>query len=335
MKYSGHRTAGIRDFTKANYNLGSKDMTKALINASLEQQSCIKSNTHKARLPAIRLFGEFLKAETSVKRLNHIERTHVILFGESLREAYEAGTSISAVTARDYLSHVNCALAQARGDDKLRVNATKDLQFTPKNGIAKYDGSITEPQHQHLIKNASQPVSLIAQLQRHWGLRFREAALLDARKALKTLDEDGKLVVYRGTKGGQTRWIELESSHQRIVLERVANAQAECGHDSLVPKGQSFKAFQTAAWREIRAIDANYLTHGERKTYACDYYGRHVGVACPVRSGVAHGRAHHQFIANSLGISLQRAIAKDRAVRKQLSEYLGHHRVVITNSYLG
>lgn len=72
MKYNGHSPKGLRDFTKANYNLGSKDMTKALNNASLEEQGGIKSNTHKTRLPSLKLFGEFLKSETTVKRLNHI-----------------------------------------------------------------------------------------------------------------------------------------------------------------------------------------------------------------------------------------------------------------------
>lgn len=335
MKYSGQRTTGLRNFTKANYNLGSKDMTKALINASLEEQAGIKSNTHKSRLPAIRLFGEYLKSETMVKRLNHIERSHVLAFGEYLRDMYETEHTLSAVTARDYLSHVNCALAQARGDDKLKVNATKELQFTPKNGIAKHDGSITEQQHSRIITSASQPISLIAQLQRAWGLRFREAALLDASKALKLLDTHGQLAINRGTKGGQDRWIPLESQCQRDVLDRVATYQKEKDHDSLIPTEQSFKAFQSAAWREIQTIDKSYLTHGERKAYACDYYERHLGVACPVRSGIPHGRAHHQFIADKLSISLSSAIVKDRLVRKQLSENLGHHRISITNAYLG
>ncbi|WP_235225355.1 hypothetical protein [Vibrio sp. ER1A] len=50
-KYTGHRLKGVRDFTKPNYSLGSRDIEKALINASLEQQGGIKSNTHMSRLP--------------------------------------------------------------------------------------------------------------------------------------------------------------------------------------------------------------------------------------------------------------------------------------------
>ncbi|MGL6314778.1 integrase domain-containing protein [Vibrio sp. WXL103] len=335
MKYSGHSPKGLRDFTKANYNLGSKDMTKALINASLEEQGGIKSNTHKARLPSLRLFGEFLKSETTIKRLNHIERSHMLAFGEYLRESYEVDQTTSASTARDYLSHVNRALAQARGDKKLVVNATKDLQFTPKSGIALRDGSISQAQHQRIITQASEPVSLIAQLQRAWGLRFREAALLDARKALKLLDTHDLIEVKRGTKGGQSRWVALESEQQRQVLERVAGFQQQKDHDSLIPQCQSLKAFQTKAWREVQAIDPTYLSHGERKTYACDYYERHLGVPCPVRSGVTHGNAHHQFIANSLGITLSAARERDKAIRLQLSKCLGHHRVSVTNAYLG
>ncbi|GAL32627.1 phage integrase family protein [Vibrio maritimus] len=259
----------------------------------------------------------------------------MLAFGEYLRESYEVDQTTSASTARDYLSHVNHVLAQARGDEKLVVNATKDLQFAPKTGIALRDGSISKAQHHRIITQASEPVSLIAQLQRTWGLRFREAALLDARKALKLLDTYELIDVKRGTKGGQPRWVALESEQQRQVLEKIAELQQHKDHDSLIPQGQSLKAFQTKAWREVQAIKPTYLSHGERKTYACDYYERHLGVPCPVRSAIAHGNAHHQFIAISLGITLSEARERDKAIRLQLSKCLGHHRECITNAYLG
>ncbi|MFV8439285.1 hypothetical protein [Vibrio owensii] len=35
------------------------------------------------------------------------------------------------------------------------------------------------------------------------------------------------------------------------------------GHDSLIPPDQSFKAFQSEAWRQTKQADENYLCHGE------------------------------------------------------------------------
>ncbi|MDR9827670.1 integrase domain-containing protein [Vibrio sp. FNV 38] len=335
MKYSGHRINALRDFTKANYNLGSKDMVKALINASLEEQGGVKSNTHQARLPAIRLFGEFIKKELGVKRLNYIEQSHLFAFGEYLRDKFEAKGELTASSARDYLSHINCVLAQARGDESLTINATKDLLFPPKSGIALKDGSVAEGMHNDIVQSSSTEVALIARLQRTWGMRFREAALFNASKALKQVNEHGQIEISRGTKGGQTRWVPLENPTQKKILEDVAHYQAAIGHDSLVPKETSFKAFQSMAWRETKAVAPQYLSHGERKTFATNYYERHVGAACPVRSGATHGAEHYRYLSHTLSITIEEAKARDKAVRLQLSKILGHHRLSICNAYLG
>ncbi|MGR5118311.1 integrase domain-containing protein [Vibrio astriarenae] len=335
MKYSGHRINALRDFTKANYNLGSKDMVKALINASLEEQGGVKSNTHRTRLPAIRLFGAFIKQELGVKRLNYIEQSHLFAFGEYLRDKFEEKGELTASSARDYLSHINAVMAQARGEESLTINATRDLLFPPKSGIALKDGSVAQSVHNRVVQSASTEVALIARLQRAWGMRFREAALFNASQAAKQINEHRKIEISRGTKGGQTRWVPLESPTQKKVLEDVAQHQAVVGHDSLVPKEMSFKAFQSMAWRETKAIDNEYCSHGERKTFAMSYYERHVGAACPVRSGVAHGAKHYRYLSHILSISIEEAKARDKAVRLQLSKILGHHRLSITNAYLG
>ena len=39
--YIGHLTNTSRDFSKPNFNLGSRDMAKALVNASFENQGGI------------------------------------------------------------------------------------------------------------------------------------------------------------------------------------------------------------------------------------------------------------------------------------------------------
>ncbi|MEZ9082511.1 hypothetical protein [Vibrio harveyi] len=56
---------------------------------------------------------------------------------------------------------------------------------------------------------------------------------------------------------------------------------------------------------------------------------------CPVQAGVAHGKAHYKYIANELDISEAEAKKRDHAVRLMISKLLGHHRVNITNAYLG
>ena len=333
-KYTGVPITGIRDMSKANHNLRSKSMEKALINASLEQTGGMKNNTHRARLPALRDFAHFIKQTEGISRLNYITKDAVLRYGEALKAQYESGV-ISHVTARDYLSHVNVALSQARGDDTLTVRATKELGYAPKSGIAQHDGSVPLAMHQAVKSAVSEEVALVVGLQREFGLRFREAALFNAVDALKSIELGETPSMKRGTKGGQPRRVPVDNEAKHQILLKVAQYQRSNHTQSLIPSKHSFKSFQSMAWRETCAANPEYKSHGERKHFACAYYRQHTGVACPVQAHVPHGRPHHQFIAQQLGVSLNEARALDKRVRLALSKLLGHHRVEVTNAYLG
>ncbi|WP_338418029.1 integrase domain-containing protein [Vibrio breoganii] len=333
--YIGHAPKGLRDFNKPNFGLGARQLDRALINASLEQLDGVKNNTHKARLPACRNFAVFLKEHTDVKRLNMVEKSHVELYGEYLRERFESEGSFSASTARDYLSHINVCLSQARGDKKLKVEATKDLNFPPKSGIATEDRSVKQEQHEAIVSQGSEEQAVIAALQRHLGMRFREAALFDSTKALSQYEKTGSITFSRGIKGGQARFVSIDNDEQVKALTAGHALQERTGHDNVIPQHERLHAFQSRMWREAKAIDETYCSHGERKFFACNYYTKHMGVAPPVVLNIQHGKAHHEHIAKVLSISLGEAKEKDKEVRLQLSKLLGHHRIGITNAYLG
>ncbi|MGR5318927.1 integrase domain-containing protein [Vibrio sp. PNB22_1_1] len=333
-RYIGHVKRGPRDFTKPNFSLGSRDMTKALINASLENQAGIVSNTHRARLPAIELFITFVKTDTDIKRLNDIGKSNVMHFGESLKNSVDEEL-LAPATARDYLSHVNRALAQARGDEACVVNATRELGMKPKSGIATVDRSIDAEMHDRVLDQVTPEVGFVMQLQRTFGMRFREASLFDATRALKELKQGQAPNLWRGTKGGQSRALPVDTEEKHRLLARVAGYQQAQQRDTLVPSHLSFKAFQSEAWRQTKRADRRYLSHGERKHFACEYYAKAMGVRCPVQAQVAHGKAHHQYIANALNLTVQEAKRRDHQVRLALSTLLGHHRISVTHAYLG
>ena len=60
-----------------------------------------------------------------------------------------------------------------------------------------------------------------------------------------------------------------------------------------------------------------------------------MGVPCPVAAGIKHGKAHHAFLAERLGLSVRQAKALDQETRKIIAEEFGHGRIGITNAYLG
>ncbi|MFZ6042811.1 hypothetical protein ACOV11_20245 [Vibrio natriegens] len=142
-------------------------------------------------------------------------------------------------------------------------------------------------------------------------------------------------MLLRGTKGGQPRPLPVDSEEKYRLLVRVAAFQQSLGQDSLIPSHLSFKAFQSDAWRQTKQADASYLSHGERKHFACNTYYQLMGACCPVQANVAHGKRHHQHIASTLNINEAEAKQRDYDARMQISKLLGHHRVSITNAYLG
>ncbi|MEZ8967910.1 hypothetical protein AB6E53_14565 [Vibrio breoganii] len=332
--YKGVALRGLRNFSKLNYGLQARQIDKALINASLEQNGGMRNNTHLARLSACRDFASFVKSETEVKRLEHLSKSHILQYGEQLRERFEAG-HVSSSTARDYLSHVNKCLEQARGDDALKVYATKELGYPPKSGIALKDGSVPEALHQRIIEQVSEPVAVVCSLQRALGPRMREGSLLDCEKALKEALDTGKITIERGTKGGQKRVVPIDYPSQIEALERGAALQRQTGHDNAIPDSMSFKAFQSAAYRETKCVDATYVSHGERKHFANTQYELKMGALSPVRANIPHGKAHHEYLARTLNISLSEVRLRDQFVRLEISKMLGHHREGITNAYVG
>ena len=132
-----------------------------------------------------------------------------------------------------------------------------------------------------------------------------------------------------GTKGGRDRTIPITTEKQLETLENAAKIQGS--HFSLIPKGALYREYQDQCYRNV---PDNFHFHGERHTYAQERYEQLTGYQSPVAAGVAH-RAHHQYIADQLGISKSEARDIDHAARSQIAEELGHGRMGITNNYLG
>jgi hypothetical protein len=157
-------------------------------------------------------------------------------------------------------------------------------------------------------------------------LRFKESALLDARGALKQALAERLVRVDVGTKGGRPRIVPILRAEQVAALATAAAIQ---DGRSMVPKDARYVDFQRACYREFS------VWHGERHAYAQARYEALVGDPCPVAAGVKHGKAHHAFLAEHLGLSIRQTKALDAESRKIIAEELGHGRIGITNHYLG
>ncbi|MBW8072917.1 MAG: hypothetical protein GJU77_04425 [Ferrovum sp.] len=150
------------------------------------------------------------------------------------------------------------------------------------------------------------------------GLRSKEAALLDAKRALQEAERHGHVTITLGTKGGQSRTVPITSPHQVTALREAGQVQGP--HHNLIPSGMSVRQWQKPL-EQIRNIIRDVTgkgLHDLRAAYACERYRQLTGHDAPVVAG--------RMVASR---------AADYAARLRIGEELGHHRVDVVSSYVG
>ena len=307
-----------------NYGLGNRDMARAGYNA-LKRDSPGRSFSGLATT-AMRWgrFCAWAKGQ-GIKRMEKIGRDDVVRYGAGLAGQVKAG-QMAESTAQNYVSAVNTVLGIARGDRAVTVSPTADCGIGQRTGIAAASRAVGEAGHRQAQESLSERLGAILALQRHLGLRFKESALLDARRALREASAEGRVRIVDGTKGGRPRIVPVVRAEQMEALARAAAAQ---DGRSMVPKDARYVDFQRACHREFSGW------HGERHAYAQARYEALAGAPCPVAAGVGHGKPHHAFLAERLGLSLAQAKTLDCETRKTVAEELGHGRTGITHACLG
>ncbi len=160
----------------------------------------------------------------------------------------------------------------------------------------------------------------------YFGLRRREACLLECALALKQARKFGVIEISRGTKGGVGR----SSSIDRLVpvnqfgiqiLERVTTV---IGKDRcLVPSRKMLKSlYNDISNRVLTVLKKHRIDkfHELRTAYACARYEQITGHPAP---------------CNLENMSSKVDFESDQCARKIVSKELGHSRVSILNSYIG
>ncbi len=306
-----------------NFGLGSRDMERAGITALRNQGELAFSaaGTMGER------WGEFCKwaKEYGITKMEQITREDLLQFGQVLAERVEDET-MSASTAQNYVSAVNRVMNLARRDKKVWASPTKDCHIPKRSGIATQSRALSEAEHRAAIQRVTPLLASQMDLQRVFGLRFKESCLLDARRVAVQAKREGFILISDGTKGGKDRFVPITSPQQIEALERAAELQPG---RSMVPSHLTYIAYARACYRQI----SNF--HSERHSYAQSRYLVLAGAPCPVVAGVRHGAAHLKFLVGHLNATISEARAIDEAARKQVAIELGHERIEITNAYLG
>lgn len=319
----------MRVLSKINFGLGSRDMGKAAKQAFIEANDAYESVSTKSQ--RFNQFATWVKTEYNIKDLHNVTKDIVRDYAEYLKERWENG-ELSIKTIHNNLSVVNTALSQARLDNHCHINARKEADFPRKSGIATESHCIDQAKHNFVKGQLSDRLGAQLDLQRELGLRFKESCLINAKKCLEQVKKNNSIHIESGTKGGQARDIPINHPSQLDALRNATKHQGN--HRSMIPEDKSYKEYKNECYGQLKSTELGGF-HGERHTYANERYQELTGYKSPVESGFKHGREHWKNMAKDLGKTYQEAKELDQTTRMKISEELGHHRVDVTNSYLG
>ncbi len=163
-------------------------------------------------------------------------------------------------------------------------------------------------------------VAMQLELQRAFGLRMKEAALLRPHQA----DKGICLLVNWGTKGGRDRIVPIETDYQRDVLER-AKSLLPLMHSSMIPTPYNFRQWRDHYYyicQEHGISRKDGITsHGLRHERLNEIYQQITGQASPVKQPTINAAKVHPDL--------------DKLARQEIAEVAGHGRAAISSAYCG
>ena len=234
------------------------------------------------------------------------------------------GEGLSASTLQKRFSYLTLLCSWIGKKSMLRPGPTylEDPDAFRREYAAAYDHSWTAAGVDPLEKIAEieqddPAVARVLRLQHAFGLRLREASLLDP---ARDVVGEGWLRVVAGAKGGRPRTVPIETDDQHAVLAE-AERHARATKRSMIPPEYDLKqwlkhCYHVLARHGITRKDG-LVSHGLRHGYANDRYEELTGEPSPVRGG---GRVER---------------ADDASARREVAARLGHARPALTAAYYG
>tara|TARA_R110002096_G_scaffold283228_4_gene477277 strand:- start:15402 stop:16361 length:960 start_codon:yes stop_codon:yes gene_type:complete len=276
--------------------------------------------TRRAYASRFNNFIAFLRSNRVYDFCN-VSSYHVKEYAESLYGRVLLG-EFSLSYAVDCLSAVNCVMTIMRDDNLLWISPRQVLGprlFLRQDAPETLDLRVVEAAALYLKENGEDRLAGVLRLCAYFGLRYREASLLDVKSALRSARRSGEVTVSKGTKGGRKRTIQVGLVGIEVLrsLTRVAAPAT-----NLIPLEWTFKKWQGYCYRTWRkyasqvGIDNRFKEL--RTAFACRLYEDVTGAPAPVLAG---GRVVDR--------------KRDRVARLLIADALGHGREQIVGCYIG
>lgn len=309
-----------------NLGLGSRDLTRAGKTCAHHSGKAFATRGTLAERWSV--FARWLEQTQGIKRMQDINRDHVIAYGHALKAKVEHD-ELKASTAQLYVSAVNSIMSSATQGEWQLVSPTRDCGIPKRRYIPETSKAMSQSHHDQLQTNVDdERIAALLTLQRTLGLRFKESALLDAQKALRQARREDRISVFSGTKGGKRRHVPV-SAEALAALEKAVSLQ---DGPSMIPAKLCYVDFRDHCYRQTQ--QQQFQFHGQRHHYAQQRYQALTGVPAPINTTIAVS-AWHAFMATQLNIELRAATALDQRARSILSQELGHERLEVVRVYIG
>lgn len=306
-----------------NYGLGTRNMeqagSKALARACSRGELSFSSVATVADRWAI--FCRFAKAK-SIGRMERVTPELLRQYGQGLAHQVR-GEEMSASYAQNLVSAVNTVMRLVRCWPQVSptiacgICERSNVRGEPPGGIdraqlARATRTLREAGHHR--------GAATAELAREFGLRSKEASLLNVQDACLMAQSDQQIIISAGTKGGKVRKVPIVSTIQLDTLHKASVLQG--GDRALLPASQNWKQWREGELRLVREVLQTFgirRLHDLRAAYACERYKELTGHMAPVFSSLSCDR----------GVDL--------SARKIISQELGHgaERTDVVVAYIG
>lgn len=259
-----------------------------------------------------------------IRDARKLDKSTLERYASELGDKVRAGEK-SAAYAQNLVSSVNVVLEAMRGDRQRRIAPSEKVgkrervRSTPPAGLSRGDVRACS---ETLRRMGHERVAAVVEISREFGLRLREASMLNVREAIEQFEKAGEINITEGTKGGRgrrvDRWVTVPIS-KVDVLVRAQMVQG-CGRN-LIPPTLSWKQWNDHVHHVWAGVGEQFRLgklHDLRAAYACERYESLTGHPASVVAG--HRTASKE---------------EDWAARVDIAFTLGHGRADVVAAYIG
>ena len=299
--------------TKQNYGFG-RSLKYAAKNALRNHYGDGRYSSRATVLSKCAGFFEFLKAR-QIYDFRKVNRTIVQQYAEVVQQ--EVDLRLGSATGQGKLSAVNQLMLALSGH---RENWVSPVAYAGRRTQVRSEvplGLDAEKIEKVLSESdLAMEIKVVLKLCRQFGLRVREATLLELPHAARQARRHGSFLLSRGCKGGRVRDVPVDAEGLK-VLEEVHSV---LGRVCVIPEGWNYVKFSRFAYRSWGPVAKKWGLatgfHDLRAAFGCAAYTDVAGFDAPVVSGGVQS-------------------PKDLEARQHVAELLGHGRTQIAAAYVG